>query len=276
MLRIKIILLSLLIVGIATTNGYSARPLIIDGILTYSSGTTSNEAYSVNSILEYGETNTMSGGGYSVNTGANGTVYSSLGGFATSVSPAYGYNVAPLQGFSILGDNFSSKPYFYISKEGESNIVGTSVEIKSINEISGNLNIVGVSKGFWSVNVSDESGNAATLIDAFEVKSYAYDQGVVLNTPNPFDPAREKTKIIYQLSKATDIKVVIYSTTADLLWSREYMAGSSEGMAGEHTIEWDGRADNGELLSNGAFILHIIEKGSNKLLSRGKIAIIRR
>ncbi|MFH2033906.1 MAG: hypothetical protein ABIJ26_04285, partial [Candidatus Margulisiibacteriota bacterium] len=106
------------------------------------------------------------------------------------------------------------------------------------------------------------------------IKSYPIPAGVAVNSPNPFDPSKERTKIIYNLEEETDIKFYLFTTTAELVWKREFVAGSEGAKSGENVVEWNGRTDFGEIASNGVYLLKVIDKRSGKVKARGKIATL--
>ena len=145
----------------------------------------------------------------------------------------------------------------------------------SSTELTCKFNLAGVSPGFWSLSV-DDGTNSGTLSDVFEIKSYSYASSLAINSPNPFDPKRENTTIMYKLSKDTEVTIVIFSSTGDALWKRNYAANTNGGRSGENSIVWNGITDFSETASNGVFLVHIIESSSGKNLAKGKIAVIRR
>lgn len=97
------------------------------------------------------------------------------------------------------------------------------------------------------------------------------------NYPNPFDPLREKTRIIYTLTVASDVEIKIYTLAGDLVRVRRYPSGADgarsqqSGYANE--ILWDGKNDDGMTVASGVYILEVSAAGE-KL--RRKIAVIRR
>lgn len=97
------------------------------------------------------------------------------------------------------------------------------------------------------------------------------------NYPNPFDPVKEKTKIVYTLSVETDVEINIYTLTGDLVIRRKYSAGSNGAMSQSsgyvNEILWDGKNDEGMIVASGVYILEITAGGQKR---RKKLAVIKR
>jgi len=71
------------------------------------------------------------------------------------------------------------------------------------------------------------------------------------NYPNPFNPT---TEISFQLPVASEVKLVIYSVTGQVV--RELVNG--ELPAGRHTISWNGRNRAGEAVAGGVYLYRLI------------------
>lgn len=80
--------------------------------------------------------------------------------------------------------------------------------------------------------------------------------GVYPNPFNPLDPT-QWANIDYLLQQNARVKISIYTLMGDLVWDREYPAGSSEGSAGVRTIRWNGRNNQGVTVANGGYICAI-------------------
>ncbi|MDI6756412.1 MAG: T9SS type A sorting domain-containing protein, partial [Endomicrobiia bacterium] len=97
------------------------------------------------------------------------------------------------------------------------------------------------------------------------------------NYPNPFDPLREKTRIIYTLTVASDVEIRIYTLAGDLVKVRKYAAAADGARSQEsgyaNEILWDGKNDDGMTVASGVYILEVAAAGE-KL--RRKIAVIKR
>lgn len=96
------------------------------------------------------------------------------------------------------------------------------------------------------------------------------------NYPNPFgSPNKPITYFVYNLERATDVKISIYTLVGELVWSRSYNSSEPPGKKGLHNgdIFWDAQNDNGHRVLNGIYVVRIIT-GDNKY-SVGKIAVIK-
>ena len=93
------------------------------------------------------------------------------------------------------------------------------------------------------------------------------------NFPNPFSPYRGTTVFAYTLTAPADRAVLrIFTVSGHLVMRFEdpFMCG-----ADYHEIGWDGRNMEGDICANGVYFFTLeAESGDNKVLVRGKIAII--
>jgi subtilisin family serine protease len=93
----------------------------------------------------------------------------------------------------------------------------------------------------------------------------------ILNSPNPFDPQTETTKLCFQISTDAEIDIYIYSLNLQLV--KKY---NKSLYAGYHEIEWDGIDNGNDIVPNGVYIL-IIKASANgqTVIKRNKIAVLR-
>lgn len=92
------------------------------------------------------------------------------------------------------------------------------------------------------------------------VKSYNY--------PNPFNPLKQKTNIVYNVDKADWIDVEIFSEYGSLVYHTKVYA-----IQGINELEYDGRDDFGNVLYNGSYICRV--KSSNGKAEACFIAIVK-
>ena len=248
----------------------------ISGGINYSGGTVSNSSFNMAAVEEFYEAVPLAGGSFSMQPGFRGTVWPGLATIVIGIDPASGFNIAPINRVKVTGANFTGNTTVRLTRTGQNNISGSSLTLVSSTEITCNFNIAGAQVGNWNVVVDDGSNNLGSLTNGFEVKTYPYDIAWAINSPNPFDPARESTTIMYKLKKDSEVTILIFSITADLLWKQSYPAGFNGGREGDNSLLWTGYTNFGELASNGVFLVHVLEKASGKTLARGKIAVIRR
>ena len=258
----------------AWANTMNGTGLMLTGDRNFYGGIPTGGGMVASSVGDYYISLPMSGGDlYRMSPGPLGEVWA-LAPWLLSITPNSGYNTAPVN-VKISGANFLASTRIKLTRAGQSDIPCTGLTTGA-SEIYGTFNIAGAQVGFWTVTVEDENGLVGTLPNGFEVKTYTHDIALALNSPNPFDPARETTTIMYKLAQDTDVKLVIFSTTGDRLWMRDYLAGFNGGRAGDNSILWTGYTDFAELASNGVFLVHVVERATGKTLARGKVAVIRR
>jgi hypothetical protein len=194
----------------------------------------------------------------------------------SSIDPVNGYNIAPVHIDKIGGVNFSSKVTVKLSSSGEADIIAKNILVPDSTQINCDLDITGAKAGFWDVVVSSEGNPASSLHNGFEVKSYSYAINLAINSPNPFDNTRENTTIAYRLEQNTDVNIYVFSSTGNLIYKDAYSSGMNGGRAGDNSISWNGVSYYSEVLSNGVYLLHVVERQTGKTLAKGKIMIVRR
>ncbi len=74
------------------------------------------------------------------------------------------------------------------------------------------------------------------------------------NYPNPFNPA---TTIRYALPEASDVRLTIYNVLGQQV--RALVQGHQE--AGYYRVTWDGRDDNGRVVSSGVYLYRFVSSG---------------
>jgi len=79
------------------------------------------------------------------------------------------------------------------------------------------------------------------------------------NYPNPFS---NQTTIQYDVAEATSVKIYIYNTLGQLVKTID----QGENSVGTHTVEWDGKNDDGDTLSSGVYFYQLRTKDFNKTM----------
>ena len=127
------------------------------------------------------------------------------------------------------------------------------------------------------VSARDASGLETRLTSpVFRVEVGFKLQGLI-NGPNPFNPNQEATYIEYQLTKAADVTVYVYTIAGERIWTREVAAGHPEGgSAGFNSLMWNGRNHYGETVANGVYIAYVVAKhGGDKATGKIKMAVLK-
>ncbi|MFC1496184.1 T9SS type A sorting domain-containing protein [Candidatus Margulisiibacteriota bacterium] len=125
----------------------------------------------------------------------------------------------------------------------------------------------------FRIYARDTGGNFSATTISFNVASSDGIVGAVLNYPNPFNPNNGPTEIGYQLNRDTNIMIYIFNTLGQMVWKRNYPAGTSGGRAGYNTINWNGYSDFGHLCPNDIYLLRIVADG--KVIGKCKIAVLK-
>jgi parallel beta-helix repeat protein len=99
----------------------------------------------------------------------------------------------------------------------------------------------------------------------------------ILNYPNPFNPDKgDPVKIQYELDTDKNVSVNIYDLTMNLLWKRDFAAGTEGGRSDKkNEINWDGKTNFGDVCANGVYLIMVIDPDGKKLLAKGKIAVLK-
>tara|TARA_B110000438_G_scaffold274871_1_gene295410 strand:- start:4630 stop:5100 length:471 start_codon:yes stop_codon:yes gene_type:complete len=79
------------------------------------------------------------------------------------------------------------------------------------------------------------------------------------NYPNPFS---SQTTFQYDVAEATSVKIYIYNTLGQLVKTID----QGENSVGTHTVEWDGKNDDGDTLSSGVYFYQLRTKDFNKTM----------
>ncbi|MFH1617488.1 MAG: hypothetical protein ABIB65_02805 [Candidatus Margulisiibacteriota bacterium] len=97
--------------------------------------------------------------------------------------------------------------------------------------------------------------------------------GLVLNNPNPFNPAVEITEIGYDLSEGATVDLYIFNLYGQRIFKKTYPEGSVGGSAGYNKVSWDGISDFGYLVPNDIYLCRLVSRG--KVIGKCKIAVLR-
>ncbi|MEK7376758.1 MAG: hypothetical protein AABZ57_06325, partial [Candidatus Margulisiibacteriota bacterium] len=214
----------------------------------------------------------MSGRSYIIN-GGTGTAAILAAVKVTSVSPASGYNSGIINISEIIGECF-------LAGAGVSLVFGSdAIEAKTINrssasKIACSFDLTGQKKGKWNIVIVNTDGSTGELKEGFEIMTWAV-AGLMIASPNPFDPSSGKASIIFELDSDAETSLYVFNVSAELVYRRDFSSGSNGAKAGTNRIEWDGIDSFSRLAANGVYFARLIERPSGKVLSKGKIAVVR-
>jgi len=89
--------------------------------------------------------------------------------------------------------------------------------------------------------------------------------------PNPFDSRQRSANIHYTLSSNTETSINLYSVFGRKIKTMSFSGGSTGGLAGSNTVQWDGTDDAGRKVSKGIYLAVIESGGAKKILKIGVI-----
>jgi hypothetical protein len=125
----------------------------------------------------------------------------------------------------------------------------------------------GLTPGIYDITVTTPSGTSATsTADQFTVTVPASN---VFNYPNPFNPLSETTKIAFNMNASSQVTIYIFDTVGRIVVKKEFNA-----IAGYNEVEWDGKDDYGDIVSNGVYLLRMVSNGT--LLGKTKPWVIKK
>lgn len=127
----------------------------------------------------------------------------------------------------------------------------------------------------FRVTVGDGRGGIATAsISVMVLDPAAAASGLPLVSnpktfPSPFSPARGGATIRYTLRSPCDVTILISDIFGRQVREFRQNNGSQGGTSGDNDVHWDGKNGDGELVSNGAYIIQI--RAQDGLGAQGKV-----
>jgi len=122
---------------------------------------------------------------------------------------------------------------------------------------------------FYRVSPVNNAGVAGAPTEPLKVniglESLAAITGVSIY-PNPFDSRKARANITFTLSRASEIKVLVYDA-----FGGKVRVIKADGEAGTNTIYWDGSAASGGKVSKGMYLCVIKAAGDTKIIKIGVI-----
>lgn len=92
-----------------------------------------------------------------------------------------------------------------------------------------------------------------------------------VNYPNPFDNRKEEAKFRYVIKENADVTINIYDTTRNLI---KTVIKNKPRDAGLNEDIWNGKAFNGNYVSNGIYYAEIIAEGDKKSRRYSSVAVL--
>ncbi|MEK9179492.1 MAG: hypothetical protein AAB893_03420, partial [Patescibacteria group bacterium] len=104
---------------------------------------------------------------------------------------------------------------------------------------------------FWQIEATDLYGvSGKSPVFSFKTLDIPVDR--TFNYPNPFNPKKQQTRIVYRVNTDQTVKIKMYSEYGDLIYQTEQSA-----VAGTNEFIYDGRDDQGNILYNGSYICRV-------------------
>ena len=216
--------------------------------------------------------NVTNSSSYRIGEGFIHTIFLELAVLVTSITPNNGYNTGSIFISNIGGAGFRPGAQVKLTKSGENDIIASNVNLESDSKITCRFELTGKSTGNWNIVVTNPDGKSGILPSAFTIKTWV-PQGQVMNSPNPFNPLKEPTTLIYFLPSNADTAILIFNISQELIYRQDFIAGSMGGRAGDNSISWNGFSAFNELTANGVYFIRVIDRTSGKVLAKGKIAV---
>ncbi|MFH1823804.1 MAG: kelch repeat-containing protein [Candidatus Firestonebacteria bacterium] len=178
---------------------------------------------------------------------------------------------------------FSATILFTYSDADNNGVLdGTSIPVKylrifKLNEVSNKWEIV---ESGYSLDTTTKVIRAIINSSGiYNILGYVIPETTlsnVTNYPNPFSAGKEETKIVYVLTKDSDVEISIYTLTGDLVRKFNYSAGAEggKGTSSGYTneISWDGKNGQGSIVANGIYNCEII---AGKLKEIRRIGVLK-
>jgi len=120
-------------------------------------------------------------------------------------------------------------------------------------------------------NLSGESFSSVSGIN-FGVLGEVTLSSAPKSGPNPFDPDAQNYLFYYDLNNAADVDICVYDMSGTMVWKKIESSN-----AGVNRVWWNGVDGFGAKIGNGVYIYMIVatDKGTRKIIGRGKIAVVR-
>ncbi|MFH1715547.1 MAG: hypothetical protein ABH857_05100 [Elusimicrobiota bacterium] len=109
-------------------------------------------------------------------------------------------------------------------------------------------------KYYWKIEAINEYGAVGTS-PIYTFTTIAKIERA-FNYPNPFNPNKEKTNIVFSADYSQEVVIKIFSEYGDPTFEAEYHA-----IAGANEYVYDGRDDRGKILYNGSYICRVEKEG---------------
>ncbi|MCK5357393.1 MAG: T9SS type A sorting domain-containing protein, partial [Elusimicrobiales bacterium] len=181
----------------------------------------------------------------------NGFTITLPGPNITSVEPSssFAQNSVPI---IVNGTHFYSGTTVKLSKTGQTDINGTSVNVINPNKLTCDFNLLGAISGQWDITVSVPGNSPAQLLNAFTIMAPAVDNMKIYQ--GIFDPAQgKKSYITTKIAAPGKVTVKVYDSMGRFI--RTLFEGDRN--AGDYSDEWNGKNKDGSTVASGVYLIRV-------------------
>ena len=158
-----------------------------------------------------------------------------------------------------------------------------SLRIFKLSSVSNKWEIV--ISGFELDTLKNKVSAAISRAGVYAVLAYVVPDGTLsglTNYPNPFSAGKESTKVVYVLTKDSDVELRIYTLSGDMVLKQNFTSGGAGGigLAYGYTNEfvWDGKNGGGSTVANGMYICELVARpadGTSQVREIRRIGVIK-
>jgi hypothetical protein len=138
---------------------------------------------------------------------------------------------------------------------------------------------------YFAIIAVDESGlegdvsNSPAAVVQIAIDDPVKIVGRIEHEPKIYDPKGGTSNLTldYVLNRDAYVSLIIFKKSGDLIYKRNFAAGTEGGRLGMNSVVWSGISDFRQIAANGVYVYHIIltEGGQVKSLGRGKFVVFR-
>lgn len=176
------------------------------------------------------------------------------------------YNIDRNKIFVVLdGKKVEFSPFSKVQTFGENkNVLSLTFEVPLEDLSPGKHTLV--------FNLGNELGNSAQGFEVSAGASQLLDRPLAY--PSPYRPSTGASLTLqYTLSQSTDIEIFIVSSAGEVVKKLTFFQGTEGAKAGLNKPTWNGMTDRGAIISNGIYLVTIINKEDRSIIGKIKLAI---
>ena len=169
----------------------------------------------------------------------------------------------------------------YVVEAGESRTLTLRTRVKTdidaeftVQAAPSDLKAVFASGPLSGLPVEVTPSEGTDLVDqVFSSFATGFSQSLAVRN-NPFDPQKEEAEIRYYLDRDEDVRFRVFTLTGQLVYEKDFAAGTAGANLGENSIFWDGRNGEGHAVLNGVYVVYLEAVTSGRQATL-KIAVLK-